>query len=324
MAESQQQNSLAHLPITLFASVMGLSGLALVWRRAARVWGVPQWPFQVLLAAAVLAFLVVGAAYLTKWIRHPGAAKAELRHPIRMVFASTITIGLLLIATAAAELARPLASVLWWIGAIGHLIITVVLLSAWFTRTDIGLTAVTPAWFIPVVGNIVTPLAASELGSIDLAWFAFGAGIVLWLAFLPIVIFRLLFHEPGLPPKLVPTLAIFVPPPSVGLLSWVALGGRLDDPIGRILYAAAVVFAILVLAQLPRLIATPWALSWWAYTFPAAAIGVAATAVAGAFGGPVWTTVAVFFVALATVVVLGVTFLTLRAAARRQICLPEG
>ena len=36
--------SLAHLPVTLFASVMGLGGLSLAWRRAANVWDLPQWP----------------------------------------------------------------------------------------------------------------------------------------------------------------------------------------------------------------------------------------------------------------------------------------
>ena len=46
---------LEHLPVALFSAVMGLGGVSLAWRRAALVWGVPEWPHLVFLTAAVLA-----------------------------------------------------------------------------------------------------------------------------------------------------------------------------------------------------------------------------------------------------------------------------
>jgi tellurite resistance protein len=314
---------LAHLPVTLFASVMGLGGLSLAWRLAGKVWDLPQWPAMTLLALATTAFLVIGTLYALKWARHPAPARAELRDPVRMTFAPTLTISMLVLATAGQDVAPALASALWWVGALGHLAATLAVLSVWFSRPDIGHGAVTPAWFIPVVGNVITPLAAAQLGSVELAWFTFGVGVVFWLGLLPLVLQRVLLHDPPLPAKLLPTIAIFMAPPAVVLLSWQALTGVVDGPVSRILYSAAMVFVLLLLAQVPRLRSLPFALPSWAYTFPLAAASAAAISMAGARPQVVYDVVAILLLAGTTVLVLAVSALTLGAAARHRICVPE-
>lgn len=314
---------LQHYPVTLFASVMGIGGLSLAWRRAAHVYDAPAWIGQAFFWLGLVVFAVVTAFYVAKWVRHPAAAKAELRHPIRMTFVPTITIALLVLATAGQDLLPRVAEVAWWIGAVAHLALTVVVISAWFVRSDIGLDQITPAWFIPVVGNVVTPLAAEELGNADLAWFSFGVGLVFWVALLPLLLFRLLLHPQPLPPKLMPTLAIFAAPPAVAMLSWQGLSGDVDGPGTRILYAATVMFVALVVAQYTRLRRVPFALPYWAYTFPAAAAAAAAVAMAGARPGVVYDVVAVVLLAAATLGIAAVAALTGRAVARRQICVPE-
>lgn len=318
------QRPLQHLPVTLFAAVMGVGGLALAWRRAAKVWGVSEAPFQVLLWTALILFVVIGVAYLAKWVRHPAAARAELRHPIRVAFVPTITISFLVLATALSEVAPEIARVLWWIGGVGHLIATVAVLSAWFGRPEVGMTQVTPAWFIPIVGNVITPLAAPKIGNLDLAWFAFGVGVIFWLALLPLVLQRLLLHDPGLPDKLLPTLAIFIAPPSVVALSWQALTGELADPVGRIAYAATLMFTLLVLAQVPRLIRVPFGFPFLAYTFPLAVAASVAIAMAGAAPGVGYDVIAVALLALATFVITAVIVRVGVATARGQLLVPEG
>lgn len=314
---------LAHLPVTLFSAVMGLGGVALAWRRAAVVWDVPEWPFHAFLVLATLAFLVIGTLYAAKWVRHVEAARAELRHPVRMAFAPTVTIAILVLATALSEITPGVASVLWWIGALGHLAATVAVLSAWFGRTDILAGHVTPAWFIPVVGNVITPLAAPAIGSVDLAWLSFGVGVLFWVGLLPLLFQRLLTHHEPLPATLLPTMAIFIAPPAVTMLSWQSLTGAAADPVSRILYAATMMFVVLLLAQVGRLRSLPFALPFWAYTFPLAAGAVAAIATAGQVDGVGYDLAAAGLLALATGIALLVTALTLRAAARGQICVPE-
>lgn len=303
---------------------MGVGGLALAWRRAAKVWRLSEQPFHWLLGLAVALFVVVGVGYLAKWVLHPQAARAELGHPIRMAFVPTITISLLVLATGLTELAPQVARVLWWMGAVGHLVATVAVLSAWFGRPDIGMTHVTPAWFIPIVGNVITPLAAPAIGNLDLAWFAFGVGVVFWLALLPLVLQRLLLHDPGLPPKMLPTLAIFIAPPSVIALSWQALTGELADPVGRITYAVTLMFVVLLTAQAPRLARLPFALPFLAYTFPLAVAASVSIAMAGALPGVGYDVIAILLLAVATLVIAAVIARLLIAAARGQLLVPEG
>ncbi|MDV3222203.1 SLAC1 anion channel family protein [Intrasporangium sp.] len=314
---------LEHLPVTLFSTVMGIAGLSLAWRRAAHTWEVPEWPAQLLFWVAAAVFVLIAALYASKWVKHPRAARAELHHPIRMTFAPTITIALLLLATAAQDLLPALASTLWWVGAVGHLVATVVVMSAWFARSDIGVDQMTPAWFIPVVGNLVTPLAAPTIGSVELGWFAFGAGLVLWIALLPLLLQRVLIHERVLPVKLLPTLAIFLAPPAVAMLSWQSLTGDADGPFPRILYATAMVFTAFLLAQFARLHRVPFALPYWAYTFPMAAATTAAISMAAARSQTAYDVVALALLAGTTVLAVLVSALTVRAAARGQICVPE-
>jgi tellurite resistance protein len=316
-------HSLAHLPVTLFSTVMGLGGVSLAWRRAAHVWGVPEWPALLFLGLAALAFVVVGGAYATKWVRFPAAARAELRHPIRMTFVPTITVSLLVLATAGQSVAPGVASVLWWVGAVGHLVATFAVITEWFGRADIVHTSVTPAWFIPVVGNVVTPLAAAEIGSVELAWFSFGIGVVFWLGLLPLLLQRVLVHDAALPGKLLPTIAIFIAPPAVAMLSWAALTGEAGDPVSRVLWAAAMAFVLVLVAQVGRLHAIPFALPYWAYTFPLAAGTAAAIAMAAAQPQVAYDVIAVTLLTATTLLVLYVLVMTVRAAARRQICLPE-
>jgi tellurite resistance protein len=302
---------------------MGLGGLSLAWRRAALVWGVTPRISEAIFWVALATFGLLAGMYAAKWARHPAAARAELRHPVRMAFVPTTTISLLILATAGQGLLPEVSRVAWWIGAVGHLTLTVVILGAWFGRPDIGLSQVTPAWFIPVVGNVITPLAAPSIGSTELGWFAWGVGVVFWVALLPVLMLRVLLHSDPLPPKLLPTLAIFIAPPAIIGLSWTVLTGTAGDPVFRVFYSATIVFVLLVAAQLPVLRTVPFALPYWAYTFPLTAASAMATAAAAALPGWGYDVVAVALLAVATLVVAGVAVLTLRAAAHRQICVPE-
>ncbi len=302
---------------------MGIGGLSLAWRRAGRVWDLPAWPAQALFWVALAVFVVVAVLYALKWVRHSEAAMAELRHPIRMTFAPTITIAILVLATAGQDLLPGVARAGWWVGTLGHLALTVAVLSAWFGRADIAIGQMTPAWFIPIVGNVLPPLAAGEIGSIDLAWFSFGVGLVFWTALLPLLLHRLLLHETPMPSKLLPTLAIFIAPPSVALLSWGSLTGTIEDPVGRILFAAAMMFVVLLLAQVRRLRAVPFALPYWAYSFPLAAASAAAVAMAGVQASVLYDVVGAVLLAATTVLVIAVGALTLLAAQRGQLLVPE-
>src|SRR5690242_16150390 len=107
----------SRLPAGLFASVMGLSGLALAWRLAAERFPVPAWIGEALGALAVAVFLILAAGYIAKLVRAPAAVRAEFENPAVSSFLATITVSLLLLAGVVRPWSFAAADMAWMVGA---------------------------------------------------------------------------------------------------------------------------------------------------------------------------------------------------------------
>ncbi|WP_327010691.1 SLAC1 anion channel family protein [Dactylosporangium sp. NBC_01737] len=233
-----------------------MAGTAVAWQRAAEVTGRLYVAGTFLSWSAAVLYGVIGLAYLAKAVRHPAAARAEWRDPVRVAFLPLASVGLMLTALAVVADAPRLSAVLWWSGAVAHLGLTLWILDTWTRGERFRPAHVHPAWFIPAVGNLVAPLAGTHHAPHDMLWFLFAVGIVYWLGLLPIILGRLLFAGPlpaPLPAPLQPTLAIMIAPPAVGYLSYVALGGEIGDPFARVLLAVAVFQTLLLAVRAPHL-----------------------------------------------------------------------
>ncbi|WEN42291.1 Tellurite resistance protein TehA [Thauera sp. GDN1] len=183
---------LAHFPVALFSTVMGIAGLTIAWLKAHHTGGVPveigvalRW-----LASALYLFLLL--MYGAKLLRHPEAVKADRAHPIRLNFFPAISIGLLLLSIGWAQDAPAGARWMWGIGAAVHLIFTLFAMSSWIHHTHYDIKHANPAWFIPVVGNIIVPIATFEMSArsgqvfyAGLSWLMLAvlSGVVALLAF---------------------------------------------------------------------------------------------------------------------------------------------
>lgn len=313
---------LMHVPVPLFAVIMGVTGLGIAWRKAGVTLGLPGMIGEAVLALAALLFVVIAALYILKAVRHPAVVMQEFRHPVRAAFFPTISVGLLLLSIAATPHDRTVALALWSVGAALHLGLTLILVGRWLTG-PVEITHSSPAWFIPVVGNIIVPVAGAPLGQNEASWFFYAIGLVFWGVLFTVIFYRLVFHAP-LPAKIVPTLFILIAPPAMAFLATMALGDGHLTPFARILFHFGL-FLTLLLATLARtFLAVPFAVSWWAYTFPLDAIAVAALEYAHASGGgAVLTGIASVLLAVATLVVGLVLVRTALAMGRRQLFIPE-
>ena len=166
---------LKFLSLAWFTPVMGLAGLSLAWARAASLMGSAA---EVLSAAlAVLAFavfLVLMVLQLRRAVQFPQAVAEDLNHPVRHAFVATIPVGLLLLIACGVRWFGPQSwlSILWFGVASAQLWVTWWVLSKWLKpgASDAnGVTTpmwagITPVLFVPVVGNVVAPLAGIALG----------------------------------------------------------------------------------------------------------------------------------------------------------------
>jgi tellurite resistance protein len=184
------------------------------------------------------------------------------------------------------------------------------------TKYEIG--HLNPAWFIPVVGNILVPIAGVHHAPADISWFFFSLGLFFWPVLTAIIFYRLIFHA-SLPERFMPTLFIFIAPPAVGFISWYNLVGEVDA-FGRVLYFVGLFFTLLLLAQASYFARLKFFLSWWAYSFPIAAITIASLVMLKDTGAGLYAWIAGLLLALLTAVIAILLVRTALAVSRREIC----
>ena len=310
---------LQHFPVAWFSVVMGLAGLTIAWSRAEEILELQFRISTGLLGLTATVLMIVTALYGSKSIRYPREVLAEFRHPVKIAFVPTFSISLLLISIALLHTAAQASYWLWVFGTALHLVITLYVVSSWIHHTHYETVHLNPAWFIPAVGNILVPIAGVSHAPADVSWFFFSLGLFFWPILTALVFNRLLFHG-RLPDRMLPTLFILIAPPALGFISWIALGGELDK-FAKVLYFVALAFTLLLMAQVPYFTRLPFFLSWWAYSFPIAAITIATLLMAKITGSGFYALLGAVLLCLLTIVVTGLVARTALAIVRREICL---
>lgn len=280
--EARGEACIEHLPVPVFATVMGFGGWTLATMALEHHYGLAHGASLVLLVVTAALFLFLAVLYALKLRRHFGRVVEEWNHPVRRSFFPAIAIGLLLIATATLPHRPDVALPLWAVGTALQLVLTLMVLRAWIDRSH-TVAHLNPGWFIPAVGNIVVPLAGAPFGYVEVSYFFFAVGLLFWLVLVTLVFNRLIFHDP-LPERLLPTLVILVAPPAVGFLARLRLSGE-PDLLAHLLFDLALFFALLVAILARRLLAVPFGLPAWAWSFPLAAFTAACLRFSDHHGG---------------------------------------
>ena len=214
-----------------------------------------------------------------------------------------------------------MAEPLWVLATILQGVLALSVISAWIGHRAFQTGMMTPAWFIPAVGNVIVPLAGARLGYIEISWLFFSAGLIFWIVLLTLVMNRLMFHEP-MPGKMAPTLMILVAPPAVAFTAWLRLMGE-PGPFGHFLLSVSYVFALVVATQALKLRKLPFALSWWALSFPVAALSIASFGYAHTAGSDAHRWIGAGLLALLLAVVAVLITRTVLAMRAGGICIPE-
>ncbi|MEJ2610565.1 MAG: SLAC1 anion channel family protein [Candidatus Thiodiazotropha sp.] len=312
---------LPNFPISFFSMVMGLAGLCIAWEKAQLGFQLPTHVEQVLIPFTGSVFAILLFIYIMKLILHPSEVKKELNHPVKLNFFPAMSISLILLSITMLHSQPQVSLILWIIGTILHLAFTLYVMNIWIHHDKFEIHHINPAWFIPVVGNVLVPVAGTSHGYFEVSWFFFSVGIVFWLVLFTIIIYRVLFHNP-LPEKLMPTFFILIAPPSVGFISYVKLTGGIDN-FAHILYYTGLFLTILLATMAVRFSRIQFYLSWWAYSFPLAAITIASLLMyeKSAMGG--FALISSLLLSVLTIVVTFLFYRTLTVVWKHKICLPE-
>ena len=166
---------------------------------------------------------------------------------------------------------------LWLIGTVAMSAFAWLVVSRWMSvRQQVA--HATPAWMIPVVGMLNISIGGAALhlpGTHGVSVFALAVGLFFTIPLFTLILSRLIFEEP-MPGPQQPSLMILVAPFAVGFSAYLEVAGRLDLYASSLFFLAVFLFAVLV----PKLIrlrsASPFHTSWWAVSFPLAAMTLAA------------------------------------------------
>ncbi len=293
-----------NLPVSLFASVMGLSGLAQAWRLAHGSLGAPAWIGEAIGAFAIGVFLLMSLAYLAKLAKHPQAVQAEFHHPVAGNFFGTIVISLLLLSAIVGPYSAATAQAVWTVGMLLTFALCFVVFSR-LLRGQIDASHAVPPWIIPCVATLDIPVTG---GQMPMAWaaeinlLAGAVGAVLALVLFAMIVGRLVHRDP-LAPSMTPSLMVLVAPFAVGFLAYLNIVGGVDRFAALLFYFGLFMFAVIT----PKVFRTsvPFSPGWWAISFPMAALVNAALKYAEfRASAPLWILAVVLLAALSLVLLV--------------------
>ncbi|WP_245987676.1 SLAC1 anion channel family protein [Cohnella lupini] len=294
--------SIQNLPVNLFGSVMGISGLALAWRLSHTVFGTPNILSDICGWIAIVAFIVLVFCYAMKAIRYPAKVASEFAHPILGNFFGTIAVSLLLLSTVIGSYSSVLSETIWILGAIFTFILAFLILSR-VLKGSLVPSNVVPAWLIPGVATLDIAVAGGTMpfewtNEINILSMAIGGFVA--LVFFGLIISRLIHHEP-MPAALTPSLMILIAPFEVGFLGYTNYVQKID-PFASILFYFGLFMFLVLLSKVFRK-SVPFGPTWWALSFPIAALVNAALKYAIYMDSWIMDAIAIILLAFLTFVI---------------------
>jgi tellurite resistance protein len=325
-----------------FSLVMGLCGLALAWHSAQAALGDMATGLALVLGAlALLLFGVLLVASVLRMVRYPQALAEDLKHPVRHAFVAALPVSLLLLATVGVALGGATGGWsgvwrgVWWLGSLTQLGATLWVLGRWIAPAasaqpgqgagNTGLwPAVTPVLLIPVVGNVVAPLAGLPLGFDGWAAAQMGIGVFFWPLVVLLTLVRRIAHSP-LPERVLPAWFITVAPPSVVGLVLAQMQAPL--PVVQALWGVGLFFLMWTAPLVKRIVAQPFGVAFWALSFPLAAFTTLTLRLAQLQPQSGWhgalQNAGVLLLAATSMVVLWLGFATVRGLREGTLLAPE-
>jgi tellurite resistance protein len=315
-----EENRLKFFPIMMYAIVMGLGGLTITYQKATHFLNFPSFYGTTLAYISTIAFVTISIIYLAKFIKYPQAVKNEFNHPIRINFFAAISISMLMLAIIYKEMNPTISAIFWYPGTLLHFILTMYTISFWINKNQ-QLDHSNPAWFIPIVGNVLIPVAGVGFANIGILNYFFSVGMFFWIILFSLILNRIIFHN-QMAVKFMPTLFILIAPPAVGFIAYFKLYGQIDT-FAMILFNMGLFFTFLVAFMYQNFIRIKFFISWWAFVFPLAAMSVASMIMFHHTHDTALFFLSYVMIAVVTIVVAVVIYNTILNMKEKEICIQE-
>ncbi len=320
MENSQEISRLKFFPIMMYAVVMGLSGLTIAYQKATLWLGFPAFLGEIFMVLTTTVFIIVSFVYAKKFFIYKVAVMSEFSHPVRINFFAAISISMLMLSIIYKESFPTVSAIFWYPGTLLHFYLTMHTIAFWINKNQ-QLDHSNPAWFIPIVGNVLIPVAGVGFVDTGLLLYFFSVGMFFWIILFAVLLNRIIFHH-QLAIKFMPTLFILIAPPAVGFIAYIKMFGVIDT-FALFLFNLALFFTLLVLFMYKNFIRIKFFISWWAFVFPIAAMAISSMLMYHERGSQFLQLLSYVMLGATTVIVAIVAYQTILHMKKGEICIQE-
>ena len=267
---------LEFFPLTLYAAVSSLSSLSAAYGLTG--WGISAQLKEILGIISTVIFVLVSIIYALKWWRYPQIIKHDFADPIAINLFGVFFISLLIISGFLYNYDQQLGFVIWVIGTASISVFSWIVLSRWFRQPQNPQNAL-PVWLVPLIGILDVPLTGLRYTSPDIHEICvfFFVTALLFTAILIVVIFTRLLFQAELAAPMYPTLLLLSVPFSMTYSIYDTMtGGRADMTAAFLYYGALFMTAVFGRRIFFCMVKFQFSVSFWAVSFPLAALTVAA------------------------------------------------
>ena len=291
-----------------FAAVMGTAVVPLAISFIDASW--VEYVAAVFVVLSVILFVVILIPWTLRFFLFPAEIRHDLHHPIAASFFPTMPIAVVVVALDllkypdmffSSSTSEGIAFWLWLIGTVGIYLSGFVVLPRVYQSNTIELSHANFGWFIPPVANLLIPVGGLELAMVFpdrfevtflLSMVSLGIGLVLFV-YVGALVYQRYVLESLPPSRFAATSFIAMAPTAImsvalfKLMQLVEAGTPLEISADAVrtfcvlgilaawgFAAWAFVMAVVIVASYLRNLGLPYALSWWAYTFPLGALAV--------------------------------------------------
>lgn len=255
------------IPTSYFSIALGMAATAMAWRNSAKIF--PEWALtisMVLGGLATLAWLLFTIAYGFKWWHFRDQALSEWHSVIQFPFLSLIPISGIVVSEFWFLYAPEIAKMLIFIGIGMQLLFAFAKVARLWSGGEYCDKAILPSFYLPTVAaNLSSAGALGMLGYVDWGYLFFGAGVLSWLSFEPIIL-QHIRREP-IDEALRPSMGIILAPAFVASAAYLSLNGAQIDWVVNILWGYGLLQMLFLIRILPWIAKKGFSIGFWAFSF---------------------------------------------------------
>ena len=305
------------LPTGYFGIPLGLAALSLAWLHLENHFPVARTISDVIgiIASAIWILFILMYAYKLRY--YSDEVRSEYHCPVRFSFIALIPITTMLIGDITYRWTPWLAEVMIWLGTIGQLLFSSLRISELWQGGVFEQKSTRPPFYLPAVAaNFTSASSLALLGYHDLGYLFFGAGLIAWIIFEPVLLQHLRISS--LEPPFRATMGIILAPAFVGAAAYLSLNKGEIDTFVKILWGYGFLQLFFLLRLLPWIMEKGLNIGLWGFSFGLASMANSSIAF---FHGDVLQVISIFAFVFSNLMIGLLVLMTIYKLAKGQFFL---